>query len=290
MEVHSDRRTVRLAPPEIVAVSTVEGQLWLHTPQGELIPVAHYRSDCECRASFLGFCLFFALDGEDALTELRLSSIRAKHRLAVFRPKNGVDFALCLILYAIESLPLSKRTLEELTDYLSLARPRTGLTKIIRRSCIQLICTSLYLFFDVTDARVMHCVPEICVLYKETQRANASLLAEAYFGATDLAAMSYVSLAINDRPTRDGDLVADLATEVLNLTCNVFYVPLPGDRWLSNDENPQQTLAVEGTTDRKTTAAATERTTTAVARKYRHRRRSSSSSSPSPPNASHERF
>nr|WEG69099.1 tegument protein UL7 [Mastomys natalensis cytomegalovirus 2]WEG69237.1 tegument protein UL7 [Mastomys natalensis cytomegalovirus 2]WEG69376.1 tegument protein UL7 [Mastomys natalensis cytomegalovirus 2]WEG69514.1 tegument protein UL7 [Mastomys natalensis cytomegalovirus 2]WEG69652.1 tegument protein UL7 [Mastomys natalensis cytomegalovirus 2] len=248
MEVHNDRKAVRIAAPEIVSISVSGNQLWFHTDTGQLIPHGQYRADADCRASFVGFCLFFVLDEEDALTELRLSSIRAKHRLAVFRPKNSVDFALCLILFSIESLPLSRQTLENLVGYLNNSHPRTGLTRMIRRSCIRLICISLYLFFDVTDTRVMQCVPQICVLYKETQRANATILAETYFGVSDISSMSFVSLALTDRHTRDGDTMADIATDVLNATCNIFYVPLgmkggtTVNRWLSNDRNPQHKL------------------------------------------------
>lgn len=250
MEVHSDRKALRLMSPDLVGVSVSEGQLWFHTETGRLLPQALYRDDCESRASFLGFCLFFVLDGEDAITEMRLSSIRAKHRIAMFRPKNNSDFALCLLLYAIESLPLSKNTLEGLARYLYASNPRTGLTKIIRRSCVRMICTSLYLFFDVTDRPVLQCVPQIYVLYKETQRSNAGIVAETYFGVSDLSAMAYVSLAINDRPTRDGDLMGDVAAEVLNQACNVFYVPLGEDKWLSNDCHPPSILtAPDVTTD-----------------------------------------
>lgn len=242
LEVQSDRRTLRLASPDLVGVSVTEGQVWFHTQTGRLLPQALYRDECESRASFLGFCLFFVLDGEDAITEVRLSSVRARHRIAIFRPKNNADFALCLLLYAIESLPLSKNTLEGLARYLYGANPRTGLTKIIRKSCVRMICTSLYMFFDVTDPPVMQCVPQIYVLYKETQRSNAEVVAETYFGVSDLSAMAYVSLAINDRHTRDGDLLGDVAAEVLNQACNVFYVPLGADRWLSNDCHPPSTL------------------------------------------------
>lgn len=252
MEVHNDRQSVRLKSPEIVNVTVSDGQLWFHNESGQLVPHAQFRADSDCRTSFIGFCLFFILEGEDSLTEVRLSSIRAKHRLAVFRPKNNLDFTLCLILYAIESLPLSRQTLESLVGYLNNSKPRTGLTRMIRRSCIKLICTSLYLFFDVTDPRVIHCVPQICILYKETQRANATMLAETYFGVTDISSMSYVSLSITDRQTRDGDSIGDLATDVLNTACNVFYVPLgmngggnTVNRWLSNDRNPPHTLATD---------------------------------------------
>nr|WEG72023.1 tegument protein UL7 [Murid betaherpesvirus 2] len=242
LEVHSDRKSVRLTSPDLVAVSVADGQLWFHTEAGRLLPQALYRDESESRASFLGFCLFFVLDGEDAITEVRLSSIRAKHRIAIFRPKTNADFALCLLLYAIESLPLSKATLEGAARYLYASNPRTGLTRIIRKSCVRMICTSLYLFFDVTERPVMQCVPQIYVLYKETQRSSAGIVAETYFGVSDLSAMACVSLAINERPTRDGDLMGDIAVEVLNQACNVFYVPLGDDKWLSNDCHEPSTL------------------------------------------------
>lgn len=243
LEVHSDRKSVRLTSPDLVALSVADGQLWFHTETGRLLPQALYRDESENRASFLGFCLFFVLDGEDAITEVRLSSIRAKHRIAIFRPKTNADFALCLLLYAIESLPLSKATLEGAARYLYASNPRTGLTKIIRKSCVRMICTSLYLFFDVMDRPVLQCVPQIYMLYKETQRSNAGIVAETYFGVADLSAMACVSLAINDRPTLDGDLMGDIAVDVLNHACNVFYVPLGDDKWLSNDCHEPSVLA-----------------------------------------------
>ncbi|AFX83416.1 B103 [Murid betaherpesvirus 8] len=243
MEVHNDRLKVRLISPEIVSITLVNGQMWLHTESGKIIPHLQYRTEVECKTSFVGFCLFFILEEEDGLSELRLTSIRARHRLAVFRPKTNTDFSLCLLLYAIESLPLSKQTLENIVCYLNDCNPRTGLAKMIRRSCVRLICASLYLFFDVQDTRITNRVSQVCLLYKETQRANASMIAETYFGKSLPAMATLVSLSICDRRTKDGDLVGELATDVLNTTCNVFYIPvgLNGNtvtQWLSNDKTP----------------------------------------------------
>ncbi|AWV68023.1 M103 protein [Murid betaherpesvirus 1] len=263
MEVHNDRDYVRLLAPEIVSITVSDRQIWFHTESGELIPNAQYRADSDCRSSFLGFCLFFILDAEDALSELRLSSIRTKHRIAVFRPKTNTDFTLCMLLFAIESLPLSRQTLEHLVTFLTGTRPRTGLTRMICKSCIKLVCTSLYLFFDETDPRITRHVPEICMLYKETQRAQATMLAETYFGVQDITSMSLVSLTLTDRVTKDGDTVGDLAAEVLNTVCNVFYVPLGTNgsgvvtRWLSNDNNPKQRMYPDTTTDTTITTPPT---------------------------------
>lgn len=252
MEVHNNRTTTKLAAPDVVGLTVTAGQLWFHTESGQVIQNSQYRTECECRANFVGFCLFFILEEEDALTELRLTSTRLRHRIAVFRPKNNTDFALCMILFAIESLPLSRPTLEKLVDLLRDINPRTGLTRMIRRSCIKLICLSLYLFFDVTEHQVTECVPQICLLYKETQRAGALVLAQTYFGVRDIASMSMVSLSLTDRVTKDGDLVGELAAEVLNTVCNVFYVPVElgngGNtvtRWLSNDQTPAHILLSE---------------------------------------------
>lgn len=239
--MHSDRTRVRLTAPEVVSLTIADGQLWFHTESGQLVPCAQYKADTECKSSFLGFCLFFILDAEDTLTEVRISSVRARHRLAIFRPKSNTDFTMCMLLFAIESLPLSKHTLECLMAYLIDSNPRTGLTRMIRRSCVRLVCTSLYLFFDVTQPKVTHYVPQVCILYKETQRANASMLAQTYFGVKNISEMSLVSLCLTDRHTEDGDVMGDLAADVLNTVCNVFYAPIKIDggnvvtHWLSND-------------------------------------------------------
>lgn len=251
MEIHNDRETLSLSSPEIVNVSIMNDRLWFHTEAGQIVPHEQYRSDCDCRPSFLGFSLMFILENEDALTELRLTSTRTKHRIAVFRPKNNLDFVLCLLLFSIETLPLSRKTLGNLMSYVSEMRPRSGLAKMIRMSCLRLICVSLYLFFDVNDDRIVCAVPKIYVLYRETQRSRALTIAETYFGVKDLDAMNYVTLSLSVRLTRDGASVGELILEVVNEACNVFYVPLgvsgcSVDRWLSNDPDPSRGAARRG--------------------------------------------
>ncbi|AAK57147.1 T103 [Tupaiid betaherpesvirus 1] len=240
MEVHHDRRCVGALVPEIVDVSVTENRVWVHTETGQLVSTEEHRAECECNPSYMGFSLLFLLDTEDTLVDLKISNLRLKHRVGVVRPRTDRQFTLCVLLFAVEALPLTRQTLLGLSDYVTRLRVSTALDDMLKLSCLRLIASCLYLFFDVEDQQVVAAVPSVYILHRETRRSRARVVAQAFF-RTELSDMNLVSLATISRKTRDGRPVSDVVNEVIREECPAFYIPIhlaSGGRashWLSND-------------------------------------------------------
>lgn len=256
MELHNDRNDIYLMPPNVTDVTACDGRVILRSRENRMVTLEEHAAELDCDPSFLGFSGVFCLDTEDAITHVRISDVRLKHRVIVVRPKTRDDLLLCLLLFAVETLPLTRRTLLELLEVLGAGAPpgrpedegrtaaaaATGsrISRTLRHSCLRLTYSSLYLFFDETAPEVMWHVPKIFVLHKETRRARAEVLADIYFRLRRFDRMMAMDLCFITRETREGGRVLDIVTDVANEECRAFYVPMAAEKgrtvtWLSND-------------------------------------------------------
>lgn len=241
LEVHHNRRHAFLSSPDVVYVTLSGDRVLFHTETGQAISPEEYRTERECgSSSFIGFTFAFILDHEDLLSHLKITNLRLKHRVGLYHPKTDREFALCVLVFAVESLPLSRSTLLSMRTYVSRLRPRQGLVTMIRETCLRLINSALFLFFDDTSSETLRGVPRPYMLHRESRRAAASVIARAFF-KTDLKDMSAINLSLCKKQTKEGRQITSLMAEVLNEAYVTFYVTLGLDcrgranKWLSNE-------------------------------------------------------
>lgn len=217
MEIHREKNSSAHATPlEIVDVNVAGDRVLFQTENGRLVSAAEYHLECKCKASFAGFSMFFTLECEDVLTHLKIHSIRLKHRIAMVQPERDADFALCMIMFAVECLPLGRATLLSLLEFLQHNIVVTrDLYSNIKDSCIKLLYSSLYLHFDVVPGDALKTVPKVFILHRETRRSRASVLSCAYFRVKKLGDLNSVNLNFVSRKTKDGRPVMKVLNDVL---------------------------------------------------------------------------
>lgn len=238
VEIRRDRDAASVVPLDVVGITVSGGRLVLHTERGTAMAVEEYRAEKECCSSYGGFAFTFALETEDALTALKITALRLKYRMAAVRPKTNTDFCLCVLIHAVETLPLTRHTLRGLVPFLERIRTNTPLPSAMRTSCLRLVHAAMYLFFDETGAGTLAHVPRVFVLHKEARRARATCV-RALFGPPSRG--DSVSLSFAARRTQDGRTVESVMNDVLAEEGRAFYVPIAMsegsrvDGWLCNE-------------------------------------------------------
>lgn len=217
MEIHREKNSPAHATPlEIVDVNVVGDRVLFQTENGRFVSAAEYHLECKCKASFVGFSVFFTLECEDALTHLRIHGIRLKHRIALVRPDRDADFALCMIMFAVECLPLGRVTLMSLLEFLKHNIVVTReLYSNIKDSCLKLLHSSLYLHFDVVSGEALKTIPKVFILHRETRRSRAAVISSAYFRARKLEDLNSINLNFVSRKTKEGRPVINVLNDVL---------------------------------------------------------------------------
>lgn len=227
MEIHHDRSApAYVTPLEIVEVSVAGDRIVFQTENGRRVSAAEYNLECRCKPSFVGFSVFFTLDCEDALSHVRIHGIRLRHRVGILCPTRDTDFCLCMIMFAVECLPLTRHTLLSLAVFLEhQVTSRTGIYAALKESCLRLVYSSLYLHFDVATDLSMQRIPKVFVLHRETRRSRASVVSGAYFRVASIEEMNMINLNFVSRRTKEGRLVANILNDVIDDARRAFCAP-----------------------------------------------------------------
>lgn len=218
MEAYNDRGQVAARRPDLRNLTLMGRRLILETDSGKRISMAEYRMERQCNPTFAGFTAFLALDNEDALLYLKIQAIRLKHRVAIVSPSRDADFTLCVINFCLECLPLTRTTLIMLIAYLHNLRPRVPIFQVMKETCLRLVHSSLYLFFDIGCENTMRYIPQTYVLYKEARRSGADVVSQTVFLVDGVEGLRIADLNFASRHTRDGVAAMGVLTSVLDDT------------------------------------------------------------------------
>lgn len=224
LEVRTDgERGTSLVNPDVTDVTVSgAGRLLFRTESGREMSAHEYRAERACNHAYYGFAFVFVLENEDTLKETKLVKSRLKHRVAVTRPTTDDDFALCLLLYVTECLPVSRVTLLAVLNYLqTTARGTSSFFGLVRRSCMVMTCSCLYLFFDVSSDVILTHVPKTYILHQQVRRSRldaASAAISGLLGSVVAPGDAFFSLSFATRQTRDGYGVRHVMHEVVSET------------------------------------------------------------------------
>ncbi|AEV80797.1 tegument protein UL7 [Aotine betaherpesvirus 1] len=224
LEVHcEDNVTVFCMQPEVMDITHQNNKLWVHTDHGTVVSMNEYHAECKCRSSWLGYSAVFLLENEDALSRVKLSAIRLKHRTAVLVPSTLKQFSLCVILSCVENVPLTRRCLQELLAYVQGLQATDRIDSMLQSSCRRLICSALYLFFDHPAEEIKPYVPKIFVLYMETRTSYVETIARLFLRLASLKDDEKTTLCLLNRLTLDEVPVSTALHDVLNESYPHFY-------------------------------------------------------------------
>ncbi|AHB19571.1 tegument protein UL7 [Human betaherpesvirus 5] len=239
LEVHTDftRQNVMIMEPQVLDFTVRGDKLWLHTEHGLLVSMAEYRSELLCTSAFLGYSAVFLLETEDAVTQVRLSDLRLKHRCGIVKADNLLHFALCTVISCVENCNLTRKCLHDLLQYLDAVNVRESFGRLLHHSARQLICSALYLLFEEKEPHIVQYVPATFVLFQQTRHTCLQLVARFFFRLTGQDEAHSFSLKLTERKTVDGWPVGLGLLDVLNANYpNLPSPPKLPPRWERGEE------------------------------------------------------
>ncbi|AAM00740.1 tegument protein UL7 [Panine betaherpesvirus 2] len=226
LEVRTDftKHNVMIMVPRVMDFTVKDDRLWVQTVQSPMLSMSEYRAELLHGTSFVGYSTVFLLETEDAITQLKLTDLRVKHRCGLVKPDNLMHFSLCTILSCVENCNLSRQCLFDLLSYLRMMNVRDSFGKLLQHSARRLICSALYLFFEEKDADVVEHVPATFMLYLQARHSCLEIVTRFFFRITRQDEDHVFSLKLTDRKTLDGWAVGLALLDVLNAN----FPNLPG--------------------------------------------------------------